>query len=95
MLPCVRALILLNGFQVLDYVVHLLDLVRRDKLYPWKTYVAYEMFWGGVLICLIFALLFSWECMIFDNCSVPFMVLCTIHIIHVVPTMHNHLVCHA
>ena len=47
MIPCVHALILLKGLQVLDYVVHRFDLVRHDKLHPWKTSVAYEMFWGG------------------------------------------------
>ena len=36
-----------------------------------------------------------WGCMICDTCSVSFMVLCTSHLIHVVPTMHGHLVCYA
>ena len=47
MLPCVHALILLKGLQVLDSIVRILYLVRHDKLHLWKTSVAYEMFWGG------------------------------------------------
>ena len=47
MLPCSHALILLNGLQVLDYAVHILDIVRHDKLHPWKTSVAYDFFGGG------------------------------------------------
>ena len=47
MIPCGHGLVLINGLQVLDYAVHILDLVRNDKLHPWKTSVAYEMFWGG------------------------------------------------
>ena len=31
----------------MDYVLHILDLVRHDKLHPWKTSVAYGMFWGN------------------------------------------------
>ena len=76
MLPCVHALILLEGFQVLDSVVNILDLVRNDKLHPWKTSVTYEMLWEKNLLCLIFALLLSWGCIINDTCSVPFLVLC-------------------
>ena len=51
MISCVYALILLKGLQVLDYVVHILYLVRHDKLHPWKTSVAYEMF-GKKLYCV-------------------------------------------
>ena len=60
MIPCVNYLILLKGLQMLDYVVHGLDLVQNDKLHSWKTSVAYEMFWGEILLCLIFVLLLSW-----------------------------------
>ena len=79
----------------MDYIVHRLDLVRHDKLHPWKTSVAYEIFGWGVLLCLIFILLLSWGCMLCDTCSVPFLVLCTIHPLHLAPTVHNHLVYYA
>ena len=94
MLPCVHYLILLKGFQVLYYVVNRLYLVRHDKFHPWQTSVAYEMFLGDILLCLIFVLLLSWGCMLCDTCSVPFMVLCTSLIFHVAPTMHDNLVCY-
>ena len=47
MIPCAHALILLKGLQVLNSVVHRLDLLRNDKLHPWKISVAYEMCLGG------------------------------------------------
>ena len=47
MLPFFCALILLKGLQVRDSVVYRLDLVRYDKLYPWKTSVAYDFFGGN------------------------------------------------
>ena len=92
MLPCVHALILLKGLKVLDYAVHRFDLVRHDKLNPWKTSVAFKIFWEKILLCLIFVLLLSWGCMLCDTCSVPFMVLCTGCIIYVDSTMRDHLV---
>ena len=95
MIPFVDALILQKGLPVLDSVVHILDLVRHDKLHPWKTSVAYEIFWGKMLLCLIFVLLLSWGCMLCDTYSVPLLVLCTSHLLHVAPMMHNHLVCYA
>ena len=95
MLPCVHALILLKGLKVMDSVVHRLDLVWRDKLHPWKTSVVYETFWAGVILCLVFFLLLSWGCILCDTCSVPFLVLFYIHILHVAPTIHNYLVCYA
>ena len=95
MIPCIYALILLKVLQVLDSVVYILDLVRHDKLHPWETSVAYETFWGGGLLCLIFVLLLSWGSMLCDTCSVPLMVLCTSHMLHVAPIMHDHLVCYA
>ena len=94
MLPCVHALILLKVLYVMYSVVHRLDLVRYDKLHPWKTSVVYEIFWRGDLLCLIFILLLYLGFIVFDTCSVPFLVLCTSHILHVAPTMQNHLVCY-
>ena len=47
MITFFHALILLKGLRVLDYVAHILDLVRHDKLHPWKTSVAYEILGGG------------------------------------------------
>ena len=79
----------------MDYVVHRLDLLRHDMLHPWKISVAYEMFWGKILLCLILVMLLSWVCMLCDTCSVTFMVLCNSRILHVAPTMHNNLVCYA
>ena len=75
--------------------VHRLDLVWHDKLHPWKTSVSYEMFWGKNILCLIFILLFSCGYMLFDTYSVPLLVLCNIHLLHVAPTMHDHLVYYA
>ena len=95
MLPCVHALILLKVLQFMDYVVHILDLVRHDKLHPWKTCVAYYMFWGKMLLCLIFVLILYWVCMLCDTCSVTFMVLFTMRLLHVVPPRHNNLVFYA
>ena len=95
MLPCFHGLIVLKGLEVLDSVVHRLDLPRRDKLHPCKTSVAYDILGGGVLLRLIFALILSWGCMICDTCSVTFMVLCISHILHVESMMHDHLVCYA
>ena len=95
MITCIHTLILLKLLQVLGSVVHRLDLVRHDKLHPWKTSVAYEMFWGKILLCLIFVLILSWGYMLCDTCSVPFMVLCTRHILHVAPTMQDRLVCYS
>ena len=94
MIPCVHALILLKGLQVLYYIVHRIDLVRHGKLYPWKTSVTSEMFWGGILLCLIFVLLLSWGFMFCDTCSVSFLVLCTSRLLHEAPTMHNNVVCY-
>ena len=92
MLPCVNDLILLKVFQVMYYVVHILDLVGHDKLHPWKTSMAYELFWGKILLCLILFPLLSWGFMFCDTCSVPLLVLCTSHILHVAPMMRDHLV---
>ena len=95
MLPCVHAIILLKGLQVMHSIVNRRYLVWRDKFHPWKISVAYEMFWKKIILCLIFVLLLSWGCMICDTCSVPLLVMCTSHLIHVAPTMHDHLVCYA
>ena len=38
--PCIHFLLLLEGLLVLDSVVHILNPVRHEKLYPWKTSVA-------------------------------------------------------
>ena len=95
MIPFVHALIFLKVFQALNSVVYILNLMRNYKLNPLKTYVAYEMFWGEVILCLIFVLILSWGCIICDTCSVPFMVLYSSHIIHVAPMIQDHLVCYA
>ena len=92
MLTCVHALILLKGLQVLDSVGHRLDLVRHDKLHPWKISVTYEIFWEFLILCLILILLLSWGCMLCDTCSVTLLVLCNSRLLHVAPRMHNHLV---
>ena len=92
MLPCAHALILLKGLQVLDSVLYRLDLVRHDKLHPCKTSVANLFFGEKSMPCMILFPLLSWVCMLCDTCSVPFPVLCTRRLIHVAPTMRDHLV---
>ena len=50
MLSCVHSLIIIKFLQVIYYVLHILDIVRQDNFHPWKTSVAYAMFWGGSTI---------------------------------------------
>ena len=76
----------------MDYAVHRLNPVRDDNLHPWRTSVAYYYYLGKILMCLILSPLLSWGCMPYDTCSVPFMVLCTIRLLHVAPMMHGNLV---
>ena len=42
---------------------------------------------GKTLLCWILSPLLSWKCMPYGVYSVPFLVLCTIRLLHVVPMM--------
>ena len=84
-----------KGLAGTGFVLHRLDLVRHDKLYPWKTSVEYETFWGEILLCLIFVLLFSWGCILCDTFTVPLLVICTSRLTHGAPVTHNNLVYYA
>ena len=44
-----------------------------------------------ILLCLIFSPLLSWGCINCDTCSVPFLVLFTNRLLHVVTMIHGHL----
>ena len=85
--PCVNFLVWLLDLLVLDYVVHKLNIVRHQFLYLWRKFVAYWTVLGRNLLCLILFTLLFWGCMPYGIYSVPLMVLCTGHIIRVVPMM--------
>ena len=85
--PCVHFIFLLVVFIVLDSVVNKSNPVWHEMLHLWRTSMACWVVLGKTLLCLIFSSLLSWGCMPYVICSVPLLVLCTICILHVVPTI--------
>ena len=87
MLPCADFMVVLVVLMVLDYVGYKWNPVRRVFLHLWRKLLACWIVLGKTLLCLVLIPLLFLGCMPYGVCSVPLMILCTIHILHVVPMM--------
>ena len=83
----VYLLVWLVGLLFMNYIVNKLNPVRHDLLNLWRTFLACWIVWGKNLPCLILFTILFWGCMPYGICSVPFMVLFTRRLLHVVTMM--------
>ena len=85
--PCDNFLVCLVVFLVPDYALHKLNPVRHELLHLWRTFLACWFILGKTLLCLILLPLLFLGCMPYGICRVPFVILCTSLLLHVVPMM--------
>ena len=85
--PCVNFLVFLVGLLVMGSVLHKLNPVRHELLHMWRTFLACWIVCGETVLCLVLFPLFFWGCITYGIISVPFLVLCTSRLLHVVPMM--------
>ena len=90
-ITCVNLLEWLVVFLVMDSVMHELNPAQNELLHLWRTFLACWTFWGKNIPCLILVPLLFCGCITYGICSVTWLVLCTIRIIHVVKMMLYHL----